>query len=93
MSEYSIKCKKHGNAKIAFVCYHLTTKEKKQGWWEPTERKSDPKDKFSKCMNAWCGVCEAARREHKGWNKKSGEIARIVAVCEKCALQMKKKNI
>ena len=91
MSMDHLDCEKHGKSRLAFVCSHLTSGEK-QGWWEPTHRNPDPDDAFDGCLNAWCSVCEAIRREHAGWNEESGHLAQIVAVCEQCALEIKAKN-
>ena len=92
MGKKFVECGCHGQAKPAFLCYHLINEEN-VGWNEPEVYDKSDDDDFFGCINVWCNKCEAKAISTGGWNDESEAFANIQLVCENCALKFKGANL
>jgi len=92
MGKKFVECGCHGQAKPAFLCYHLINEENVAGM-SPRSTTNRMMTIFFGCINAWCNKCEAKAISTRGWNDESEAFANIQLVCENCALKFKGANL
>ncbi|HSG32296.1 MAG TPA: hypothetical protein VLB82_12225 [Thermodesulfobacteriota bacterium] len=82
-----MECKKHGENRPAFVCKHLQNGEG-VGFIESQDT-FDPEWPFK---NTWCADCEKVLVLEGEWNNVSENFAGVMAICEGCYQDIKKRN-
>ena len=82
-----MECPRHGLQHPAFICRHLQY-GKGLGFNQPDES-PNPEFPFE---NAWSDKCDKFLRKEGEWNDKSESFAGIVAICEGCFEEIKKRN-
>ena len=86
-----MECPRHGLKRPSFICRHLQYGKqygKKLGFNQPDEL-PNPDWPFE---NAWCDKCNQFLRKEGEWNDKSEGFAGIVAICEGCFKEIKRRN-
>ena len=82
-----MECPRHGLKRPAFICRHLQY-GKRLGFNQPDEP-PNPEWPFE---NAWCDKCDQFLQKEGEWNDKSEGFAGIVAICEGCFEEIKKRS-
>jgi len=82
-----MQCPRHGLRRPTFICKHLQH-GKGLGFNQPDE---PPNIEFS-YKNAWCDKCDHFLQEEGEWNDRSERFAGILAICEGCFEEIKKRN-
>ena len=82
-----MECPHHGLQRPTFICRHLQY-GKGLGFNQP-EEPLDPEWPFK---NAWCDKCDQFLQKEGEWNDKSESFAGIMAICEGCFEEIKKRN-
>ena len=82
-----MECPRHGLQHPAFICRHLQY-GKGLGFNQPDES-PNPEFPFE---NAWCDKCDKFLQKAGEWNDKSESFASIMAICEGCFEEIKKRN-
>ena len=82
-----MECQRHGLRRPTFICKHLQY-GKGLGFNRPDES-LDPEWPFE---NAWCEKCDKFLKIEGEWNGKSESFAGIMAICEGCFAEIKKRN-
>ncbi len=82
-----MECAMHGDSRPAFICKHLLSADK-LGFFESDEP-FDPEWPFK---NAWCAECDKVLEQEGEWNDKSESFAGVIAICEGCYEEIKKRN-
>ena len=82
-----MECPHHGLQRPTFICGHLQC-GKGLGFNQP-EESLDPEWPFK---NAWCDKCDQFLQKEGEWNDKSESFAGIMAICEGCFEEIKKRN-
>jgi hypothetical protein len=83
-----MECPRHGPRRPTFICRHLQY-GKGLGFHQPDDT-LDPEWPFE---NAWCDKCDEVFMEEGEWNDNSESFARIMAICEGCFEEIKKRNM
>ncbi|MEO8515814.1 MAG: DUF6882 domain-containing protein [Flavobacterium sp.] len=87
-----VDCEKHESNRLAFVCQHITKKEK-VGFEEAFETYENMELGDDDDFQAWCNDCEAIRQKEVSWSEDAMTFAEIKVVCEKCYFEMKELNL
>ncbi len=82
-----MECSIHGDKRPAFICKHLFGGEG-LGFIE-SEEPVDPEWPFK---NAWCSECNKVLEREGQWNDMSENFAGVMAICEGCYQDIKKRN-
>jgi hypothetical protein len=83
-----MECPRHGTRKPTFVCHHLSD-GKGLGFHLP----AGPMDPDLPFKNAWCDDCDRAfRGQGDEWNDVSEEEAKVMAICEGCFEEIRRRN-
>ncbi len=82
-----MECPTHGDRLPAFICKHLQYGEG-LGFNQP----DDPPEEDWPFQNAWCDECDKVLIEEGEWNDRSEGFAQIMAICEGCFEEIRKRN-
>jgi hypothetical protein len=82
-----MECPHHGLRRPTFICRHLQY-GKGLGFNQP-DVLLDPEWSFE---NAWCDKCDEVLQREGEWNDKYESFAGIMAICESCFEEIKKRN-
>jgi hypothetical protein len=82
-----MECRRHGLRSPTFICKHLQVGVS-VGFNQPDE----PPDPDWPFQTAWCDACEEVRSEEGAWNDRSEGFAGILAICEGCFDEIRKRN-
>jgi len=82
-----MECPHHELRRPTFICRHLQY-GKGLGFNQP-DVLLDPEWPFE---NAWCDKCDEVLQREGEWNDKSDSFAAIMAICEGCFEEIKKRN-
>jgi hypothetical protein len=92
MDKKTIKCGKHGNQRMAFVCQHIF-KHTNIGFNEAFPSTQGMKLEEDDDFQAMCDACESALEQKGDFDEEMMAIADIKLVCEGCYFEIKAFNL
>jgi hypothetical protein len=82
-----MECRRHGKQRPTFICQHLQHGHA-LGFFVPDA----PPSEEEPWKAAWCSACEEVRQKEGGWNERSEPFSGVLAICEGCYEEIRRRN-